>query len=102
MTDKECVIDLNTIPNANVLRFNSIGSEIDFCNNSTHILILFPNTIKAVHNIYAEKYILESKQGNCKVFDLPMNTDKKEAVVFISSSTNVDLDKIQITHIVTT
>ena len=86
MTDKELVIDLNKIPYADVLRFSS--KDIDFCNNSLHILILFPNSIEAVYNIYAEKYIVDSKRGSSKYFDLPLNTDKDKAIVFISSSTN--------------
>ena len=53
-----------------------------------------------MYNIYAEKYIIESQRGGSKYFDLPLNTDKDTAIVFISSSTNADLDKIEISHTV--
>jgi hypothetical protein len=59
MTDKELVIELNKIPYADVLRFSS--KDIDFCNNSLPILILFPNSFDAVYNIKAEKYRLYTR-----------------------------------------
>jgi len=89
MTDKELVIELNKIPYANVLRFSSKGSDIDFCNNSLLILVLLSNPFKAVYNIYAEKYIAEYQNGNADFFDLPLNTDRNEAFIFLSSPTTL-------------
>ena len=100
MTDTELVVDLNKIPNANVLRFSSKDNDINFCNGSLLVLVVFANPFKAVYNIHAANYIVESKNGGTDFFDLPLDTDKNEAFVFLSSPTNIDLDKIEIAHIV--
>jgi len=97
MTDRELIVDLNESPRANVLRFTSKGNDIDFRNNSLYILVFYTDSIKPVYHIFDEKHIAEFLNGN-NIFDLPLETDKKEVAVFLSSPTNIDLDKIEVLH----
>jgi|GEM_PF-3002946 len=98
MTDRELIVDLNTSPRANVLRFTSKGNDIDFRNNFLYILVFYTDSIKPVYHIFDEKHIAEFLNGNNIFIDLPLETNKNEVAVFLSSPTNMDLDEIEVIH----